>query len=32
MGKKRFNEKGRQQVETIIDNSAVKKVKPLINL
>ncbi|CRK87788.1 CLUMA_CG001540, isoform A [Clunio marinus] len=27
MGKKRFNEKGRQNVETIIDNSSTKKIK-----
>lgn len=26
MGKKRFNVKGRQNVETIIDNSSVKQV------
>lgn len=27
MGKKRFNEKARQQVETIVDDSAVKQVR-----
>ncbi|XP_053667451.1 probable ATP-dependent RNA helicase kurz [Anopheles marshallii] len=27
MGKRRFNEKGRQKVETIIDNSETKKIK-----
>ncbi|XP_053692686.1 probable ATP-dependent RNA helicase kurz [Sabethes cyaneus] len=27
MGKRRFNEKGRQHVETIIDNSATKQIK-----
>lgn len=26
LGKKRYNEKGRRQVETIIDNSGLKKV------
>lgn len=26
MGKRRFNEKGRQQVETVIDNTATKQV------
>lgn len=27
MGKKRYNEKARQQVETIVDDSAVKQVR-----
>lgn len=32
MAKKRFNVKGRQKVETIIDNSSVKQVNNLKNI